>query len=249
MTGLTKWLAGSIGCAMALSAISDAWAQYYTGTDRASFVAGAANSCIRGYGSGDTSVIPKPLFERYCQCYANGLADRAPMSDLKANNPAVMRPIIQAEGRRCYDEIKAESMRIAGPAAAARLVKDGLAAYQRDDYETALRLIRPPAEQGNADAQFGLGVMYSKGHGVPQDYAAAASWFRKAADQGDAVAQSNLGMMYANGQGVRQDYAAAVSWYRKAADQGDTAAQLNLGGMYANGQGVTEPVETRRPAS
>jgi hypothetical protein len=111
MSGLTKWLAGSIGCAMALSAINDAWAQYLTGTDRASFVAGAANSCMHGYGSDDTSVVPKPLFERYCRCYANGLADRVSWSDLKANNPSVMRPIIQAEGRRCYDEIKAEAMR------------------------------------------------------------------------------------------------------------------------------------------
>jgi len=111
MTGPTKWLASFICCAIALSAIGDGQAQYLSGADRASFVAGAANSCMRGYGSGDTSVIPRPLFEQYCRCYANGLADRASMDDLKANNPAVMRPIIKAEGTRCYNEIKVEALR------------------------------------------------------------------------------------------------------------------------------------------
>jgi len=46
-----------------------------------------------------------------------------------------------------------------------------LVAYQRGDYATAVRLWRPPAEQGNAEAQYNLGVMYAEGDGVPQDYA------------------------------------------------------------------------------
>ena len=46
--------------------------------------------------------------------------------------------------------------------------EDALAAYDRGDYATALRLMRPLAEQGNARAQFNLGVMYTKGQGVPQ---------------------------------------------------------------------------------
>ncbi len=44
----------------------------------------------------------------------------------------------------------------------------------RPGYATALREFRGLAEQGNASAQFNLGVMYGKGHGVPQDYAEAA---------------------------------------------------------------------------
>ena len=38
--------------------------------------------------------------------------------------------------------------------------------------------------QGNADAQFSLGVLYAEGRGVPQDYVEAARWFRRAAEQG-----------------------------------------------------------------
>jgi len=126
---------------------------------------------------------------------------------------------------------------IAGPVAAGSY-EDAGAAYARGDYVTAMRLWRPLADQGDADAQYNLGLMYFQGTGVLQDYAAAMSWFRKAADQGQAYAQYNLGVMYDKGTGVPQDYAAAMSWYRKAADQGNAKAQNNLGLMYANGQGV-----------
>jgi len=54
---------------------------------------------------------------------------------------------------------------------AAGPLEDGRAAYDRGDYATALRLLRPLADQGNADAESDLGVMYDKGQGVPQDFA------------------------------------------------------------------------------
>ena len=89
---------------------------------------------------------------------------------------------------------------------------EGVTAYNRGDYETALREMRPLAEQGNAPAQFNLGVMYLNGRGVPQDYAEAARWYRKAAEQGFADAQFYLGAMYGDGQGVPQDYIQAHMW-------------------------------------
>lgn len=45
----------------------------------------------------------------------------------------------------------------------------GLAAYEKNDYVAALREWRPLAEQGNADAQFVLALMYNEGDGVRQD--------------------------------------------------------------------------------
>jgi TPR repeat protein len=56
---------------------------------------------------------------------------------------------------------------------------------------------RKAADQGNARAQFNLGVLYANGQGVAQDYAEAARWYRKAADQGHADAQNNLGLLAA----------------------------------------------------
>ena len=114
----------------------------------------------------------------------------------------------------------------------------GQAAWADDvpDFKETLQA----AEQGNADAQFNLGVMYDTGQGVRQDYAQAVQWYRKAAEQGLADAQYNLGVMYKEGRGVRQDDAQAVQWYRKAAEQGHAKAQYNLGVMYANGRGVRQ---------
>ncbi len=47
--------------------------------------------------------------------------------------------------------------------------ENGWAAYRRGDYATAQREFRLLAKQGDAAAQFNLGLMYDKGQGVPQD--------------------------------------------------------------------------------
>ena len=86
----------------------------------------------------------------------------------------------------------------------------GLDAYEKGDYATALREWQPLAEQGDATAQYNLGLMYFAGKGVLQDYKEAVKWYRLAAEQGDADAQSNLGVMYVTGEGVPQAYDEAV---------------------------------------
>ena len=100
--------------------------------------------------------------------------------------------------------------------------------------------LREKAEQGDADAQYNLGVMYLHGRGVPQDYVEAAKWYRKAAERGHVIAQTWIGMRYYNGDWVPQDYKEAAKWFRKAADQGHTDAQFLLGGMYTEGQGAPQ---------
>ena len=99
--------------------------------------------------------------------------------------------------------------------------QDGLAAYNRGDYATALQEFKPLAEQGYANAQYNLGVMYDKGQGVPRDYAEAAKWYRKAAEQGKAKAMNNLGLMYGTGRGVPQDYVQAHMWFNLAASRSE----------------------------
>ena len=81
---------------------------------------------------------------------------------------------------------------------------DAVESLEREDYETAYKLFLPLAEQGDADAQFNLGVMYDEGDGVPQDYKEAFKWYRLAAEQGDAFAQFELGVMYDERLGVPQ---------------------------------------------
>ena len=100
--------------------------------------------------------------------------------------------------------------------------------------------MRRSAEQGDADAQNYLGVMYQNGQGVPQNYQEAAKWFRKAAEQGDEMAQFNLATLYQKGVGVPQDGSEAAKWYRKAAEQGNVNAQYNLAWLYHAGAGVPQ---------
>jgi Sel1 repeat len=88
----------------------------------------------------------------------------------------------------------------------------------RNDAE-AIKWYRKAAEQGDALAQFNLGIMYTKGEGVSQNATEAALWYHLAADHGLAGAQFNLGMMYVEGQGVSQDYVQAHMWLNLAASQ------------------------------
>jgi len=67
---------------------------------------------------------------------------------------------------------------VAGP------LEDADAAVKRRDYATAVRLIRPLAEQGDATAQYTLGVFYDNGLGVPQDHIRSYMWFDLSATQG-----------------------------------------------------------------
>ena len=98
------------------------------------------------------------------------------------------------------------------------------------------------ANQGDAFAQYHLGVLYYQGEGVSQDYAKAAEWFEKAANQDSADAQKFIAAMYYQGKGVGQDYAKAAAWYRKAANQDDAIAQNLIAGMYYLGEGVSRNI-------
>ncbi len=103
--------------------------------------------------------------------------------------------------------------------AAADPYEDALSALQRGDSKLAAWLLRPLAEQGNAQAQIKLGWMYEKGQGVPQNDQEAVKWYRKAAQQGNAEAQSSLGAMYFEGKGVPQDNVRAYIWFDLAVQQ------------------------------
>jgi len=90
------------------------------------------------------------------------------------------------------------------------------------------------ARDGDAEAQFHLGLKHAKGEGVPQDTVEAVNWYRKAAKQGhgkarnalirmaidrdDADMQYYLGEMYARGYGVPEDPVEAFAWYNLALD-------------------------------
>ena len=89
-------------------------------------------------------------------------------------------------------------------------------------------VIREAAEQGDAEAQYKLGIAYSHGQGIPENPVEAVKWFRRAAEQGHEKAQFSLGFRYNFGQGVDKNEVEAIKWYRRAAEQGNAEADSRL---------------------
>ncbi len=99
-------------------------------------------------------------------------------------------------------------------------------AYDRANYQTALKIWLPAAEKGDPEAQNYVGEIYEKGLGTEPDYTKAAEWYAKAAAQGYQRAQINLGHLYEQGLGVERDPVKALELYRKAS--GITDGKLEL---------------------
>ena len=107
--------------------------------------------------------------------------------------------------------------------------------------------VRSRAAEGDAAAQYDLGLMYANGEVVPQDYGEAVRWYRRAADQGYATAQYSLGAMYANGEGVPQDYVTAHMWVNLAGAQGNENAR-ELRDLLAEGMSAEQIAAAQRAA-
>jgi localization factor PodJL len=96
-------------------------------------------------------------------------------------------------------------------------LEDGVKAYSRAEYATAVRLLMPLAEKGNIDAQFTVALMYAKGLGVAEDKVRAYMWYDLAARTGDKDAASDRDAL---GSGMTPDQVAeakrlAAEWKAK----------------------------------
>ena len=97
------------------------------------------------------------------------------------------------------------------------------------DIVQGLRWLHAAAEQGDDEARFNLGVLYSNGCPgfVIKDEEHAATLFQMAAESGFARAQYQLGVYNEHGIGMPKNLRAAKDWYKKAAAQGFGLANLN----------------------
>ena len=116
----------------------------------------------------------------------------------------------------------------------------GIVAYQANNLPLAFKDFLAAAEEGHADSQYNVALMYETGLGVDKDASQAVVWYEKSALQGNGAAQFNLGVLYENGRGTPVDFGKANEWYRKASAQRDALAIGNLGELYLRGQGVAE---------
>jgi hypothetical protein len=121
---------------------------------------------------------------------------------------------------------------------------EGDAAFNRGDFETAVKEWRPLAEAGDPDYQNRLAQMYETGKGTTLNAVEAVKWYRQSAEQGFVPGQHNLARMLQRGEGVAKNYKEAAKLYRQAAEQGYAPAQNGLGAMLHAGLGLAvNPVE------
>lgn len=92
------------------------------------------------------------------------------------------------------------------------------------DRAKAFELYKKAANQGHAESQTNLAIMYREGEVVRQNISEYIKWLKKAASQKETRAQALLGVAYEFGTGVPRNYAIAKEWYGKSCDNG------NLGG-------------------
>lgn len=121
--------------------------------------------------------------------------------------------------------------------ATAGTFRDGLRAYNLEDFSAARSIWLPLAEQGDADSQSSLGYLYYLGRGVAHDRKTAAKWFYRAATQGEPTAQAHLCRMHQNGDGVARDLELALMW-----------CELSLEGGFAGGGHLRQQLLERMTA-
>lgn len=100
--------------------------------------------------------------------------------------------------------------------------------YRSGDEASATRTLIQLGYQGNAAAQFNLGVISVERSDDATAAKEARYWFERAAEEGDVGAQFNLGMLLLNGE-ESLSLEVSAQWLERAAEGGHPAAQVNLG--------------------
>jgi len=118
-----------------------------------------------------------------------------------------------------------------------------MSAFESKHFSTAVQLLSPFAEKGNAEAQHRCAIMFQNGLGVAPNETRAVEYMTAAAEQGHAVAQHGLGFMYMEGECVEKNAEEAIKWFLKAADQGMVGSMTTIAMMYEEGNGVEKNPE------
>jgi len=129
--------------------------------------------------------------------------------------------------KRSADSPQASQRSFAGAASKV----SGQSAPDHSAQAKTLADLRKRANEGDADAQWQMGVRYHNGEDLPRDDAQAMQWFLRAAEQGHVTAQATLGAYYWAGRGVLPDLSKAYVWSAIALAQGDVNSKSRLEGL------------------
>lgn len=105
------------------------------------------------------------------------------------------------------------------PQTAAELYSAGLAAYRKNDYQTALQYCLQAAKMGHTEAQVACGWLYYRGLGAAKDPAKALMWYEKAALQNHPDAMYKCAQLYFNSDATEKNLETALFWAAKANEQ------------------------------
>ena len=114
------------------------------------------------------------------------------------------------------------------------------------DYQNELDKWMLQAYEGDRDAQFKVGVLFTNDQFQSADLEQSVYWYKQAARQGHALAQYNLGHQYLTGTGVKRNEDEAMRWWLKSAEQDHPLAQFNIGRAYYLGIGLGEDHDQSR---
>lgn len=126
----------------------------------------------------------------------------------------------------------------------------GKKAFLAGDYAEARRILEPLADEGDPEALYWTGIMYTRGQGYEADCREAAFRYEQAARQGHADAAFSLGFMLYRGMGASAldcelipDREQAATWLLQAAKAGKARAQFLVGRMYESGEGFARSLD------
>lgn len=104
------------------------------------------------------------------------------------------------------------------------------------DTTRATFMLRKAAKQGNAEAEFLLGMAYYEGLGVSHSWDDARNWLIKSVEHGYPNAMYQLGFIYHYGIGTEPNIMKALELYTNSADLGYGKAMKMLGKTYHSGE-------------
>ena len=112
----------------------------------------------------------------------------------------------------------------------------GFQALEQKDYKTALYFLSLFAANGDARANYNLGIMYREGLGVDQDDIEALTHFIAAAEDGHMLGNYAVGLAFLRGRGSDVDGEAALSYLKEATLLGHALSPVEMGRIYFEGR-------------
>ena len=112
----------------------------------------------------------------------------------------------------------------------------GFQALDQRDYKTALYYLSLFAANGDAKANYNLGIMYRDGLGIKKDDVQSLAHFIEAAENGHMLGNYAVGLAFLMGRGSDIDAKAAIHYFTEAALLGHAISPVEIGSLYFQGR-------------